>query len=404
MDWRLTSLDLFTLNMTIKGAWIYRDAPDFIRMKAALEELAEMYPHLGGRYCEQTKSVRWEDGKAADLPFTSCDLRSHTVDELIGNSSIWSLVRPYDTNAFKKGSVSPFSAVLGYLKDGAVLFMQCAHATMDGATFYAFAGQWAALYKGEPVSAMTVDQALVPAPDSLSKEETVRQVLEKGWLRIKAGQLIRMLWNLGRNNRIKTTHIIEISQEQIADLKKASGAGTNAALTALAMKAFSEHAVREKSYRLLFVADLRSRFTGIDDTFFGNLSQPVVADGMFSPNEDLPSLAAGIDSSLKEALVSGRAEENVRLSQCSSHYGLPYFYFDASDMNCPDPGTIYINNQLKFRACELDWGTGLPAYAFPNELIDMVKFWQPVSAGPVQLIFGGLASKIMERPVRVAGK
>ena len=154
-----------------------------------------------------------------------------------------------------------------------------------------------------------------------------------------------------------------------------------------------------RPFRLLFVADLRERVTGISRDFFGNASQPVIAEGLFDPKDETAALASRIDLSLGNMLTSGRVEENVRLSLCCSHYGLPYYYFDASDMNSADPGTVYFNNQLKFRPCELEWGHGLPEYAFPNELTDMVKFWQPVASGPVRIIFGGLASKIMETPI-----
>lgn len=50
--WKLTSFDTFCLGMNIKSAWIYKVAPDFEKMKAALEKLASMYPHLAGRYDE----------------------------------------------------------------------------------------------------------------------------------------------------------------------------------------------------------------------------------------------------------------------------------------------------------------------------------------------------------------
>ena len=88
-------------------------------------------------------------------------------------------------------------------------------------------------------------------------------------------------------------------------------------------------------------------------------------------------------------------DENTRLSLASSEYSLPYFPFDESKMNCPNPELFYINNQLKFRANEINFGQGIPEYAVPNDLADMVKFWQPVSGGPVQVIFAGyLAQKI----------
>ena len=89
--------------------------------------------------------------------------------------------------------------------------------------------------------------------------------------------------------------------------------------------------------------------------------------------------------------------EHVQLSVSSSRYGLPYFLFDASDMNSPDPDLFYVNNQLKLKACEVSFGTGLPMRAQQAMLPDMIKFWQPMASGPVQIIYGGYAAKIMRR-------
>lgn len=396
-DWKLSSFDLFSLDMVIKSAWIYPVAPDAVRMRKALEQLAALYPHLGGRYEEKTKSLVWDDTAVVELPFTTVDLKSYTVAALKGNEKVWSLVKAYSTQDFKKGKIGPFQAVLAYLKDGAVLYVQCAHATMDGTTFYKLIGQWVSLYQGEPATPMIVDQSQIPSPDALSKDETVRQAKAKGWVAMTPKKLVKMLWNLFRNSRIKEPYILEVDQDEILQVKEEAGVGTNAALTAIMLKAFSACQSQSKSYKLLFVADLRGRFSGIAESFFGNLSQPVVAEGEFDPAEKTSILASKIDRALKASLASGQPEEHVRLSLSCSHYSLPYVYFDPSDMNCANPGTVYVNNQLKFKACELDWGTGKPVYVFPNDLPDMVKFWQPATDFPVQVIFGGMAAKAMKQ-------
>lgn len=38
-EWKLSSFDLFTLGMTIKGAWVYAAAPDAELMRAGLRKL-----------------------------------------------------------------------------------------------------------------------------------------------------------------------------------------------------------------------------------------------------------------------------------------------------------------------------------------------------------------------------
>lgn len=383
--------------MTIKSAWIYEISPDFEGMKFALSQVSDIYPHLAGHYDGKGKAIVWDDTTVSELPFDKVELRDYECAQVAGNAHLaWSLVAPYDINGFKKGEVKPFSATLAYLKDGCILFVQCAHATMDAQTFYSLVDQWAGLYRGEVVFPMMVDQSRLPSGDSFSKGDTVRMVEERGWVKVRLKQIFKMLWNTVRNNSIRETAVVEVSQKEISEIKDQSGAGTNAVLAALTFQKFAEKFPGRNSFKLLFVADLRGRFKDIDSSFFGNLAQPVSLAESVPVTNDTASLAARIDHLLKNELASERPEENVRLSLSSSHYGLPFFYFDASDMNCPDPGTIYINNFLKFKANELDWGTGLPQYVFPNELNDMVKFWQPVHGGDVQIIFGGFAARIMK--------
>ena len=51
-EWKLTSLDLFCLNMVIKGAWIYKELPEVQTLREALKKLTKTYPHLTGHYLE----------------------------------------------------------------------------------------------------------------------------------------------------------------------------------------------------------------------------------------------------------------------------------------------------------------------------------------------------------------
>lgn len=394
-EWKLASFDTFCLGMVNKGAWIYAQAPDFTKMKAALKVIAGMYPQLGGLYDEKKKALVWDDAAATEPAFEVVDLLKYSTADLIGKPSLaWSLVPAYNINEFKEGGRRPFLAHLGYLKDGAILYVQCAHATMDGKSFNSLMNQWAELYRGGNPAPMTVNQDLLPSDSGFTKEETLSKILENGWVRMTVGKMFKMMWQLVRNNSAKGSFAIEVSQEEIARLKAESGSGMNAVLAAITLKRLAERLPKRESFKMLFVADLRGLYPGVDETFFGNFSQPFAVKGDFSVSESLPALAAAIQAGAREAVDSGKAIENTRLSLCSGKYSLPYFYFDPSDTSSRNPGTIYINNQLKFRACELDWGHGLPLYAFPNELPDMVKFWQPVAGGPVQLILGGVTAKL----------
>lgn len=398
MDWKLSNFDLFSLNMTIKDAWIYDTAPEVEKMQKALEQLGAIYPHLSGRYNEQRKSVVFTQPAPNQLKLITADLSSHTIDELINHHGlVWSLVKPYDIKGFKKGKVAPFSATLAKLKEGAILYVQCAHATMDGHSFMTLMQQWASLYQGMEVSPMTINQELLPNPQSITKDATLQRVQQLGWVKMGGRQLFKMLFNLRRNNKIKQTHIIEVPIDEIGRIKEESQAGTNAVLSALAMKHLAAHLPNTKQLKMIMVTDLRNRIDGVDDSFFGNFSQALPLGTNFDAKLDTAKLAAAIESQVQATLDSPALAEQLQLSISAGHYSLPYFFFDPSDMNCSKPGTIYINNQLRMMACLLDWGHGLPRYAFPNDLVDMVKFWQPVAEGPVQIIYGGLAAKIMSK-------
>jgi len=437
--WKLSSFDTFTLGMIIKSAWVYEQIPDIKKMKESLSELIKTYPYLNGKFEAKTKSVVWMDYSVPEIPFELVDQPLYSVSELCGNPDLaWSLVKQFDINDFKAGKVKAFTATLLRLNDGAVLYVQAAHALMDAASFYSIIRQWAELYKSNAITPMTLGQSLLPSPDAFDEKEALAKVQEQGWMKMTSKKLIKMLWNLMKNNSIKETVSIEVPQEQILALRNITGAGTNAVLTAIAAQKFYERLPKHASFKLITVMDLRDRFTGIDGSFIGNFSQamPISATmTKFSPaGTDTASAASSqdaaattpapaapakveniaaatgfdlrlsteslikeIDRATKAFIGSGIAEQITRLSVCASEHSLPYFFFDASDMNCGDPGTLYTNNQLKFRACELDWGHGMPRWCYPNTLTDMVKFWQPVAGGPVQIIYGGQAAKIMKQ-------
>ncbi|MGI5848339.1 MAG: acyltransferase [Candidatus Cryptobacteroides sp.] len=398
--WKLSPIDLFTLGMTIKGAWVYERMPEPKKLKSALARIATTYPYLTGKYDPETKAVIWEDTAVGTIPFEEINAQEHKVADICGNPRLaWSLVKPYDAKGFKSGKAQPFTAALAKLSDGVVLYVQAAHALMDAATFYRIVGQWAALSKGADITPMILDQSLLPSPDAWSKEETIARVIEQGWVKIGGKQALKMLWNLAKNNAVKETVSIEVSQAEIAALRKESGAGAHGVLSAIAAQKLYAHLPKHKSFKYITVVDMRDRFKGIDADFMGNISQAYQIGGDYELSQSVGNLAAEIADQTKRFVSSEAPEEMLRLSVCASGYRLPYFLFDPSDMNNSNPGTIYINNQLKFRACEIDWGFGLPVYAFPNDLSDMVKFWQPVAGGPIQIIYSGLAAKTVKKSI-----
>lgn len=394
--WELTSLDLFTLNMVIKGAWVFRQMPDDKILCKALKQLIKTYPHLTGHYQKKEKAILWDENYTEEPSLEIIFNHSYSIQDLIGKQEkVWSLIRKYDIKKFILGKTMPFSATLVKVKDGAVLIVQCAHATMDGFSFYRLIDQWASLTKGEVITPMTIDQSQLPQKNALNKTETLKQIKLSGWAKMKFPELLALLWNLFRLKFANETYIQEVPQEKLAHLKLESGAGTNAILSAIAAKEIMKHLAPKETFKIIFVADLRGHVSGVSGTLMGNLSQPFITHKEFSYKSTITELAKSIQEQNDTILRSNTLDKNLRLSICSTHYGLPYFIFKASEIFHPHPKSLYINNQLKFRACELDFGYGKPLYTFPNQLSDTIKFWQPISNGPIQIIYWGFMSKLL---------
>ncbi len=386
-NWKLSSFDLFSLSMTIKGAWTYKELPEASVLQISLNAVLQPYPQLLGRYDEKLKSVIWDGGEET-IELVELDRRGHSTVE-----DMYALVPKFNINGFKSGKSRALEAYRLTLDDGAAIVLQGAHALMDGATFYRLAGDWGKQTAGLPVEAMTVDQNLIPDADSLTEEQTLARIKELGWSKIEFKSLFGMMFNLMSMKLIKRPYVIEVSQDEISRMREGTGAGTNAVLCQYAVDRLLEKLPSKEKFTLLEVADLRGRACNVPESFFGNFSQPAIL-GEFGRDVTAAEIHKAATSILSD---SKTLSENVQLSVCSSRYSLPYFQFDASDMNSRDPKLFYVNNQLKLKACEVDFGTGLPLRVQQAMLPDMIKFWQAEPGGPVQIIYGGFASKIMRR-------
>lgn len=385
--WKLSSLDLFSLSMTIKGAWTYKELPEASVLQVSLNAVLMPYPQLLGRYDEKQKSVIW-DGREEKIDLVELDRRGHSTAE-----DMYALVPKFNVNGFKSGKTRALEAYRIVLDDGVAIVLQGAHAMMDGATFYRIASDWGKQTAGIPVEAMTVDQNLIPDADALSEEQTLARIQELGWNKIEFRSMFGMMFNLMSMKFIKKPYVIELSQDEISRMRDETGAGTNAVLCRYAVSKMLEKLPSKERFTLLEVADLRGRACNVPEGFCGNFSQPVIL-GEFGRDV----AASEIQKAASAILNDGKSlSENVQLSVCSTRYSLPYFMFDASDMNSRDPRLFYVNNQLKLKACEVDFGTGKPLRAQQAMLPDMIKFWQSEPGGPVQIIYGGFAAKIMRR-------
>ena len=96
-NWKLSSFDLFSLGMTIKGAWTYKELPEASVLQAALDAVLQPYPQLLGRYDEKLKSVIWYGGEET-IELVELDRRGHSTVE-----DMYALVPKFNINGFKSG-------------------------------------------------------------------------------------------------------------------------------------------------------------------------------------------------------------------------------------------------------------------------------------------------------------
>ena len=88
--WKLTSFDLFSLGMVIKGAWTYRELPDASLLQASLDAVLKPYPQLLGNYDPETKAVVWT-GAEESIALVSLERKGHSISE-----DMYTLVPKFD--------------------------------------------------------------------------------------------------------------------------------------------------------------------------------------------------------------------------------------------------------------------------------------------------------------------
>ena len=78
--WTLSTFDQFSLGLTIKGAWIYKELPDASTLQHSLDAVLQPYPQMLGKYDKKQKSVVWS-GRETPVAIVELDRRGHTVME-----------------------------------------------------------------------------------------------------------------------------------------------------------------------------------------------------------------------------------------------------------------------------------------------------------------------------------
>ena len=402
--WKFSLLDMACGDMIIKAIWIYNKKLDTELMSEKLSVLLEKYPFLAGRLKSadgiscSNEGCLFDVVERPDLIIKVALKSLHIYDDFSQELNI---------KDFKTGKSAPITFRVTNLRDGAVLGVQMAHICMDGQSLYNFLYEWALLCHVKDVEIQQKAQSEFPKLEFKSKSQVSAILEKKNWTRLGFKNLIKMaFYGMSPNSKASCTPLL-INGDKIRQLKAIAGRktgiriGTNAILSAIVLKTnmILNGFNGRKEYSVVTVTDIRGRYKNLCADFIGNAVNNIVTNSL-KESYDIFELAKLIQMNVTEYLENhdGKLDENVDLNMNAIKWRLPYVGFDISGMNSKTPTTLYVNDQRKMPVYDLDFGSGRPVIAIPNDLPDMVKIW-PVNdgKGSVMLFFRGyLAKNIVE--------
>lgn len=398
--WKFSLLDMACGDMIIKAVWIYNKKLNTELMEEKLAVLLEKYPFLTGRLTSaegiscNNEGLPFEVVERPDLIIKGALKSQHIYDDFSLELNI---------RDFKTGKSAPITFRVTNLRDGAVFGIQVAHICMDGHTLYRMLHEWALLCQGYNIDFQQRTQTEFPVQEYKSKTQVTAILEKKNWTRLGFKDIFKMMfYGLSQNSKASCTPLL-INGDKIKQLKafalKKTGVriGTNALLSAIVLKAnmMLNELNGEKEYSVVTVTDLRGRYKNVAGDFIGNASNNIVTTSL-KESYDIFELAKLIQLNVNDYVENknGMMDEHIDNVMNALKYRLPYVCFDLPGMNAKVPTTLYVNDQRKLPAYELDFGSGKPVIAIPNDLPDMVKIW-PVNDGKesVLLFFRGYLAK-----------
>ncbi|MCQ2306704.1 MAG: hypothetical protein MJ000_03950 [Bacteroidales bacterium] len=398
--WRFSLLDMACGDMIIKAIWIYNKKLDTELMSEKLSVLLEKYPFLAGRL----KSADGISCSNEGCPFDVVERPDLIIKVALKSLHIYDdFSQELIVKDFKTGKSAPITFRVTNLRDGAVLGVQVAHICVDGHTLYRMLHEWALLCQGKDVDIQQKTQLEFPEIEFMSKSQTAAILERKNWTKLGFKDIFKMMfYGMSQNSKASCTPLL-INGDKIRQLKafafRKTGVriGTNALLSAIVLKTnmILNEFNGEKDYSLVTVTDLRGRYRNIAVDFIGNASNNIVTNSL-KEGYDIFEIAKLIQVNVNDHIENkdGMMDERIDLSLNALKYKLPYVGFDLPGMNAKTPTTLYVNDQRKMPVYDLNFGSGKPVIAIPNDLPDMVKIW-PVNDGKesVLLFFRGYIAK-----------
>ena len=353
--WTPSIIDRACERMVISASWVYRIHIEKQRMQDALMHLASLYPILRGRF----------DGKAIIFPVSDILLEfskeDGSVRNLIGaDSPPMKYEAGFSLNGMLRGTSPLISIRLTDLDDGCVLSLKASHLFMDGFCFYRIANTLMKLYSGYDAEPDIVfDDSVIPQiklPDALDASR---------FYPIPKSALLSVISRKIHKPRMKT---IFISNDRIREIKGRTSASRTAVLSAMVYGIVGNRAIS-----IVQTASHRGHSKSIPSDYGGNAAStlpPIPLDAYLPIDEAARLLNEGIRRCLKD--YDGYLPQYLFLMKEK----LPYLPFPLRKAWKRNPDCIICNSFVSFGIYEEMAADGtIPAYAFPPDLPDPVRFF-----------------------------
>ena len=357
--WKPAILDETCHRMIISTSWVYRIHLEEQCLRDSIQKLLSIYPILGGRV--NNDNVIFPSG---DIYFEYLH-RKGSAENLIGKST---LPKKYEANfdlkKMLKGRFPLVSIKVTDLENGSVLSIKAAHLLMDGRCFYRIANVLMALYSGEtPAADIVFDDSVIPQINLTDSLETSK------FYPIPKTALLSVIWKKFHKTRKQR---ILITNDEIMRIKNKAGVSRTAVLSAMVYEIMGR-----KTITIVQTADHRGHVKAIPLSYGGNAASTLSPINLIA---DLPTEEAAriIDDGIQKNLKDDEKYFPEYLYLLKNK--LPYLPFPLGDAWKRNPECIICNSFISFGIYdEMAAGGTVPAYAFPPDLPDPIRFFPALS-------------------------
>ena len=324
--------------MVISTSWVYRIHLEEQRLRDSIQKLLSIYPILGGRV--NNDNVIFPSG---DIHFEYLH-RKGSAENLIGKNTLPKKYEAkFDLKKMLKGRFPLVSIKVTDLENGSVLSIKASHLLMDGRCFYHIVNTLMTIYSREtPAADILFDDSVIPQinlPDSIDTAM---------FYPITKTALLSVIWK--KFHKTSKQKIL-ITNDEIMRIKKKAGVSRTAVLSAIVYEIMGRKAIS-----IVQTADHRGHIKAISPNYGGNAA-----------------------STLSPISLSGYLKDDEKYFPEYLHLlrnKLPYLPFPLGDAWKKNPDCIICNSFISFGIYdEMAAGGTVPAYAFPPDLPDPIRFF-----------------------------